>query len=328
MNYEKIYNDLVAKCIERGLDKRVLDGYFEKHHIVPKCLGGSDEKDNFVLFTAREHFIAHLLLWKMYKNNGDLALAVHLMFKKRSSIRNSRLYENLKIDRSVGMSKENSPMYSDLTGNKYSRLLVTGLDSWQLTNSGSYLSKWSCICDCGKTTAVVSGSLKSGLTTSCGCYKSERVSERTRKYFFSSKTLQLWKNMMSRCYKENDPSFKSVGAKGIQVCDEWFERQTFADFIGEVPAGMVFGRIDFSKDFTPDNCKFMTRTEYQGKFPKLSTNKTGRTGVYLDKKTGMWYAQMTYIDKTKRLSKANLTFEEAVKVREKAELEYFGRIKE
>ena len=328
MNYQNIYSALVEKAKARGLDKKLLTGYFEKHHIIPKCLGGSEDKSNFVLFTAREHFIAHLLLWKLHRTSGDLALAVHLMLKKQGKFRSSRLYETMKLDRSLAMSKENSPMYSDLTGNKYGRLFVTGLDSWQPTNVGSFLSKWACICDCGKTTAVVGGSLKSGLTTSCGCYKAEMVSLRTRKYPFSSKILQLWKNMMSRCYRETDASFKSVGAKGIGVCDEWFDRQTFADFIGEVPENMVFGRLDSTKDFSPENCKFMTRKEYQSRLPKLSTNKTGRTGVHLDKKTGMWYAQMTYGQSTKRLSKANLTFEEAVKVREQAELEYFGRIKE
>lgn len=328
MNYGRIYSELVAKAKPRGLDKSQHEGYFEIHHIVPRCLGGSDEKDNLVMFTGREHFIAHLLLWKLNRDNAQLALTVHLMNGKRGSTKNSRLYENLRVARSEGMSKENSANYTDLTGNKYSRLLVIGLDSWQPTTSGSHLSKWACICDCGNTTAVVGGSLKSGLTTSCGCYKAEMTSLRSRKYQFSAKILQLWKNMMGRCYNENDASYKSVGAKGIQVCEEWFDKQTFADFIGEVPEGLVFGRIDFSKDFSPSNCKFMTRTEYQGNFPKLSTNKTGRTGVYIDKKTGMWYAQMTYGQKTKRLSKANLTFEEAIKVREEAELEYFGRIKE
>lgn len=330
MNYKKIYDQLVEKCRVRGLDKSALEGYYEKHHIVPRCMGGSDDPDNFVMFTAREHFIAHMLLWKIHPSNGDLALAVHLMLhvNKDSVLRSSKLYEHLKVDRSLAMSRENSPMFKDLTGNRYSRLLVLSLDYWALQPSGKYSSKWLCECDCGNYTSVVGGSLRAGLTTSCGCYKSEMVAERSRKYPFDSKILQLWKNMMSRCYRETDHSYPSVGAKGISVCEEWFDRQTFADFIGEIPKGLIFGRLDFSKDFDPSNCKFMTRTEYLGRFPKLSSNKTGRTGVYLDKKTGMWYAQMVYGNKTKRLCTANLTFEEAVKVREKAEIEHFGRIKE
>lgn len=61
MNYRKIYNNLVEK--RRALKPH---GYTERHHIIPKSLGGSNEISNLVDLTAREHFIAHLLLSKMY----------------------------------------------------------------------------------------------------------------------------------------------------------------------------------------------------------------------------------------------------------------------
>ena len=61
MNYRKIYINL----IEKRLIIHPL-GYVEKHHIIPKSLGGSDNTFNIVNLTAREHFIAHLLLSKMY----------------------------------------------------------------------------------------------------------------------------------------------------------------------------------------------------------------------------------------------------------------------
>lgn len=64
MNYEKIYNSLIQSRKPQGLDKSKLDGYYEIHHIVPRCLGGSDEESNLVLLTGREHYIAHLLLTK------------------------------------------------------------------------------------------------------------------------------------------------------------------------------------------------------------------------------------------------------------------------
>lgn len=58
MNYEKIYNQIIerAKLSNRIKSK---ENYFEKHHIIPKCLGGDNEKENLVLLTAREHFICH-----------------------------------------------------------------------------------------------------------------------------------------------------------------------------------------------------------------------------------------------------------------------------
>lgn len=162
MDYKKIYGQLVEKCRVRGLDKSTLEGYFEKHHIIPKCMGGSDDPENFVLFTAKEHFMAHLLLWKVYPSNGDLALAVYLMGHNISSIRSSRLYERLKLDRSLAMSREKNAGFKDLTGNRYSRFVVIKLDCWQKQTDGRHLSKWLCQCDCGKTTSVVGGSLKAG----------------------------------------------------------------------------------------------------------------------------------------------------------------------
>jgi len=39
--------------------------YVEKHHIIPRCIGGSDHRENLVSLTAREHFVCHLLLTKM-----------------------------------------------------------------------------------------------------------------------------------------------------------------------------------------------------------------------------------------------------------------------
>lgn len=55
MNYSKIYDDLINRAIPRGLDKSKVIGYYEKHHILPKCLGGKDESENYVLLTFKEH---------------------------------------------------------------------------------------------------------------------------------------------------------------------------------------------------------------------------------------------------------------------------------
>lgn len=53
--------------------------YSERHHIIPRCLGGTDEEDNLIYLTYREHFIAHNLLMKENPDNRNLILAVHFM---------------------------------------------------------------------------------------------------------------------------------------------------------------------------------------------------------------------------------------------------------
>ena len=62
--YCRTYACLIETRKYRGLDKSKLDGYYEKHHIIPKCLGGKDKASNLVLLTYREHVIAHMKLVK------------------------------------------------------------------------------------------------------------------------------------------------------------------------------------------------------------------------------------------------------------------------
>ncbi len=91
MDYERIYNELCKSRKKRGIKKE--RGY-EVHHIVPRCMGGSDEDHNLVKLTLREHFIAHRLLPKFVKGiaKGKLLVTVRLMTKD-GRIRNSKGYE-------------------------------------------------------------------------------------------------------------------------------------------------------------------------------------------------------------------------------------------
>lgn len=67
MNYAKIYEQLISNA-----KINPFSGYTEKHHIAPKCMGGGDTFDNIVSLSARQHFIAH---WLLYKIHGTKELA-------------------------------------------------------------------------------------------------------------------------------------------------------------------------------------------------------------------------------------------------------------
>ena len=96
MNYSKVYNNI----IDRAKD-RTLEGYSERHHIVPKCVGGRNEKSNLVDLTAREHFICHLLLREIYPNEPKLVHAAWLLAHTSKAVKiGGRVYERLKIERS------------------------------------------------------------------------------------------------------------------------------------------------------------------------------------------------------------------------------------
>lgn len=69
MNYQKIYEQLIEKAKR---EKRKKGGvYYEQHHIIPKCLGGTNSPSNLVLLTAREHYVAHCLLSLIHRNNKE-----------------------------------------------------------------------------------------------------------------------------------------------------------------------------------------------------------------------------------------------------------------
>ena len=74
MDYKKHYDLLIARA-----KTRQLIGYVERHHIIPKCMGGSNKKENIVKLTPEEHYLAHQLLVKMYPENDSLAYAVYKM---------------------------------------------------------------------------------------------------------------------------------------------------------------------------------------------------------------------------------------------------------
>lgn len=75
--------------------------YLEKHHIVPKALGGKNDKSNIVYLTPREHLIAHMLLAKIHKNNNKIQLAILAMLKKTSKRSKDEKYIELTASKSV-----------------------------------------------------------------------------------------------------------------------------------------------------------------------------------------------------------------------------------
>lgn len=102
MNYQRIYDQIIDRA-----KIRQIEGYIEKHHIIPRCLNGTDDKNNIVQLTAREHFICHQLLCEIYPTNDKLKHALFLMSigKQKSKYKHykisSRIYERLKLEYSL-----------------------------------------------------------------------------------------------------------------------------------------------------------------------------------------------------------------------------------
>jgi hypothetical protein len=70
------YHNRYLKFID-ALKNQSIDGYSEKHHIVPRSMGGGDEPSNIIVLTLRQHYVAHWMLWKVY--GGKMAVAFDYM---------------------------------------------------------------------------------------------------------------------------------------------------------------------------------------------------------------------------------------------------------
>lgn len=107
MDYFTLYKKLIEDATINPKD----DVYKELHHIIPKCMGGSDLTENLVKLTARQHYLAHWLLYKMYKTS-KLVHAWHNMSvigKGQESRKvNSHLFEYCRKERQKILSEEMS----------------------------------------------------------------------------------------------------------------------------------------------------------------------------------------------------------------------------
>ena len=98
MNYQKHYDNLIQTRLFRILDINI---YYEKHHIIPKSMGGSNTKENLVPLTAREHFIAYWLLYRIYKNRETASAFWSMCGKGNKTMKryipSSRAYEEARL---------------------------------------------------------------------------------------------------------------------------------------------------------------------------------------------------------------------------------------
>lgn len=101
--YQKWYDQLIERA-----RTRTLTGYVEKHHVLPRSLGGTDDPDNIVKLTAREHLIAHMLLPKFHEGQFRYKMikAAMILATYEGNQMNSRVYQSIRESFAQEQSRE------------------------------------------------------------------------------------------------------------------------------------------------------------------------------------------------------------------------------
>lgn len=127
-------------------------------------------------------------------------------------------------------------------------------------------SMWKCVCSCPNHTEVIvsAGHLKSGHTTSCGCFKNEIVAAGTHKTHghTGSRLHSIWFNMKKRCTNTNSDAYKNYGGRGISVCDKWMsDFKSFYDWslANGYDDSLTIDRINNDGNYEPSNCRWVSR---------------------------------------------------------------------
>lgn len=147
-------------------------------------------------------------------------------------------------------------------GERYGRLTVIERVP---SSSGTRLT---CNCDCGKTVVVSSGSVRSGRTSSCGCYHIEAARTSRLKHGFARRDstaaeFNIWTSMIDRCTNMRNGAYDSYGGRGIRICNEWLcSFETFLADVGRRPSPKhSLDRKDNSSHYMPGNVRWATRSQ-------------------------------------------------------------------
>ena len=158
-----------------------------------------------------------------------------------------------------------------MTGMKVGRLTVI-----KQVESRNKTARWLCKCDCGNECVVSRSSLKNERTQSCGCYRDEvraKLGKNLIQYQKNPRThglshtriYKIWDSMKGRC-KYKRPEYKRYAENNIKVCDEWQEKfMSFYEWAMEngYEDGLTLDRIDNSKGYCPNNCRWVTMKEQE-----------------------------------------------------------------
>lgn len=177
-------------------------------------------------------------------------------------------------------------MAKDLSGQKFGRWTVISRAEDQITSKGYHNIMWLCECDCGNRKVVRGKSLVGGISKSCGCLQREGSFERASKHHgFGTRLYAIWISMRQRCNNPNNRAYANYGGRGINVCAEWDDFNSFktwaldAGYDETAKRGEItLDRIDVNKGYYPENCRFVDmRTQVNNRRQSIIVERNGES---------------------------------------------------
>ena len=155
----------------------------------------------------------------------------------------------------------------DLTNKRFGHLTVIKMNE---ERGPSNKVMCTCKCDCGNTVVVMSNSLTTGKTISCGCKIQNKTHGMT-----DSRIYKIWADMKNRCTNVNNRSYSDYGGRGITFCEEWDKFENFYKWSKEsgYSDNLTIDRINVDGNYEPDNCRWDTYKQQ---------NDNRRNNIYIE----------------------------------------------